>query len=319
MHCIYYTGGTTGVPKGVMLSHDNLMISALGSLATGNVLTPRGRLLHAAPMFHLAGLASWVSGQLVGSTHVFVPMFTSSGVLEAVARHQVTDLMLVPTMIQMLVDHPGVGDYDLSSVRRLFYAATPISEAVLRRAVKTFPGAGFTQGYGMTELSPTATLLGPEDHEVEALRRSAGRAAPHAEVRIADENDLEVPLGTVGEVVVRGDHVMLGYWNRPDETATALRGGWMHTGGRRVRVARVLPRAHRVQGAAQRGVRRRAADVRRGQSSNRSCARPTGSARASRSTERGSGEGSPELRRAQQRSAGVRDRDQHDPTGPVQL
>jgi hypothetical protein len=121
------------------------------------------------------------------------------------------------------------------------------------------------------------------------------------------------------EVVVRGDHVMLGYWNRPDETATALRGGWMHTGGRRGRVARVLPRAHRVQGAAQRGVRRRAADVRRGQSSNRSCARPTGSARASRSTERGSGEGSPELRRAQQRSAGVRDRDQHDPTGPVQL
>jgi acyl-CoA synthetase (AMP-forming)/AMP-acid ligase II len=227
---IYYTGGTTGMPKGVMLSHNNLLTSAMGSLATGDFITPHGRLLHAAPMFHLADGACWTAGQLVGATHVFVPMFSPGGVLEAVSRHQVTDMLLVPTMVQMVVDHPGISDHDLSSVRHLLYGASPISEAVLRRAAKTFPGAGFTQAYGMTELAPVATLLRPDDHEVEALRRSAGRAAPHAEVRIADENDDDVPLGTVGEVLVRGDHVMLGYWNRPEETAAALRGGWMHTG-----------------------------------------------------------------------------------------
>jgi len=227
---IYYTGGTTGTPKGVMLSHDNLMISALGSLATGEFLTARGRLLHAAPMFHLADGAAWMSGQLSGSTHVFVPMFTPQGVLEAIARDRVTDVLLVPTMIQMLVDHPGVDEYDLTGLRHLCYGASPISEAVLQRAAKAFPNAGLSQAYGMTELSPVATLLLPEDHEVDALRRSAGRAAPHAEVRIADENDADVPLGQVGEVLVRGDNVMLGYWNRPEETRAALRGGWMHTG-----------------------------------------------------------------------------------------
>jgi acyl-CoA synthetase (AMP-forming)/AMP-acid ligase II len=227
---LYYTGGTTGTPKGVMLSHRNLLTSAMGSLATGTFHTPGGRLLHAAPMFHLADGASWASGQLVGATQVIAPSFTPTGVLEAISREQITDALLVPTMVQLLVDHPDVPKYDLSSMKHVVYGASPISEAVLERARKTFPGAEFTQAYGMTELSPVATLLLPADHENPSLRRSAGRAAPHAEVRIVDPDDNEVPRHTVGEVVSRGDHVMLGYWNRPEETATALRGGWMHTG-----------------------------------------------------------------------------------------
>jgi acyl-CoA synthetase (AMP-forming)/AMP-acid ligase II len=132
-------------------------------------------------------------------------------------------------MIQMIVDHPRVRDFDLSSVRGIVYGASPIAQAVLERAMRAFPQARFAQAYGMTELSPVATLLGPEDHLAGRLR-SAGRAAPHAEVRIADAEDNEVPRGTVGEILVRGGHVMLGYWNRPEETEAALRGGWMHTG-----------------------------------------------------------------------------------------
>jgi acyl-CoA synthetase (AMP-forming)/AMP-acid ligase II len=133
-------------------------------------------------------------------------------------------------MIQMLVDDPGVADTDMSSLLHLVYGASPISEAVLERARKVFPAAGFTQAYGMTELSPCATLLTPADHDNPALHRSAGRAAPHVEVRIVDPNDMEVPRGEVGEVIVRGDNVMLGYWNRPEDTAAAVRDGWMHTG-----------------------------------------------------------------------------------------
>jgi acyl-CoA synthetase (AMP-forming)/AMP-acid ligase II len=227
---VFYTGGTTGHPKGVMLSHDNVLVSAIGSLASGHFVSPGGRLLHAAPLFHLAGIAAWTAGCLVGSTHVIVPMFSPAAVMQAITEHQITDALLVPTMIQMLVDDPAAADNDFSSLVHLIYGASPISEALLERARKLFPAAGFTQAYGMTELSPVATLLTPADHDDPTLRHSAGRAAPHAEVRIVDSNDREVPRGELGEVIVRGDNVMLGYWNRPDDTASAVRDGWMHTG-----------------------------------------------------------------------------------------
>jgi acyl-CoA synthetase (AMP-forming)/AMP-acid ligase II len=227
---VFYTGGTTGNPKGVMLSHDNLLSSALGGLASGHFVTPSGRLMHAAPMFHLAAIGSWVAGCLVGSTHVFLPMFSPAAVMAAISEHQVTDTLLVPTMIQMLVDDPSVGDSDLSSLAKLIYGASPISEALLERARKVFPSAGFAQGYGMTEMSPVIALLMPADHDDPRLHRSAGRAVPTVEVRIVDPDDNEVPRGEVGEIVARGDNVMLGYWNRPDDTAAAVRDGWMHTG-----------------------------------------------------------------------------------------
>jgi acyl-CoA synthetase (AMP-forming)/AMP-acid ligase II len=227
---VFYTGGTTGHPKGVMLSHNNLLASSIGTLASGHFVSPGGRLLHTAPLFHLAGIAAWTAGCLVGSTHVIVPMFSPAEVMKAISDHRVTDALLVPTMIQMLVDDPSVADNDMSSLVHLVYGASPISEALVERAREVFPAAGFTQAYGMTELSPCATLLTPADHDNPALHRSAGRAAPHAEVRIVDAGDNEVPRGEVGEIVVRGDNVMLGYWNRPLDTAAAVRDGWMHTG-----------------------------------------------------------------------------------------
>ncbi|GAA4384982.1 long-chain fatty acid--CoA ligase [Tsukamurella soli] len=226
---IFYTGGTTGFPKGVMLSHRNLFVSATGCAAIGT-WTTGGTVLHAAPMFHLADLASVIAHLMLGGTHVMIPAFNPIATLRAIADHAVTDALLVPTMIQMAVDHPRRSDFDLSSLRTIVYGASPASEALLSRARDAFPAARFIQAYGMTELSPVATLLLDEDHDHPVRRRSAGRAAPHALVKIVDPDGDEVPLGEFGEIVVSGDHVMLGYWKKPNETAAAIRDGWMHTG-----------------------------------------------------------------------------------------
>ncbi|MGO4617481.1 long-chain fatty acid--CoA ligase [Nocardia sp. 2YAB30] len=226
---LYYTGGTTGFPKGVMLSHANLISSTLGAIASGYLPKPGARWLHAAPMFHLADLAGWTEQVILGGTHIIIPSFEPVAVLTAISAHKATDTLLVPVMIQLVVDHPARTEHDLTSMEHVLYGASPISEAVLERAMKAFPGAGFTQCYGMTELAPVATLLGPEDHE-KGMLRSAGRAAPHVEVRIVDDLGNEVPRGTVGEIIASGANVMLGYWNRPDDTAAAIRDGWMHTG-----------------------------------------------------------------------------------------
>ena len=227
---IFYTGGTTGIPKGVMISHRNIVWSALGMVASGHFLATGGRYLHVAPMFHLADLTAWVGRELIGGTHVILPSFSPAAVAEAIQVHRVTDVLLVPAMVQALVSHPAAGRYDFSSLRHLTYGAAPITETVLNDAMKLFPGAGFLQGYGMTEMSPVIALLAPADHGDARLRRAAGQAAVHAEIKIVGPDGRELPRNTVGEVVARGGGLMLGYWNKPEETAQALRGGWMHTG-----------------------------------------------------------------------------------------
>ncbi len=230
---IFYTGGTTGRSKGVMLSHGNLMASALSLIAEG--VYPRDALyLHAAPMFHLANGAAMYCMLLNAGTNAVIKGFTPAAVAQAVERFRVTHLLLVPTMIQMFVDQPGLEGRDFSSLRQIMYGASPISEAVLDRAMTRLPGVKFVQGYGMTELSPLATLLLPEEHlgasRGKGRHRSAGRAALGIEVKIVDADDKPVASGTVGEIAIRGDVVMMGYWNRPEETAKAVIDGWMHTG-----------------------------------------------------------------------------------------
>jgi acyl-CoA synthetase (AMP-forming)/AMP-acid ligase II len=229
---VFYTGGTTGEPKGVMLSHAAIMTSWLGAAASGYMFRSRqlSRSLHAAPMFHLAGLTAWGVTTLLGGTHVIVPRFEVTAVLAAVESHRVTDAGLVPTMIQAIVDDPDLSSYDLSSLRGIFYGGSSIPKALLERASAALPQVAFTQAYGLTYLAPIATLLGPEGHASERLLASAGRAALNCEVRIVDEAGAEVPRGSVGEIVVRGGNVMLGYWNKPAATAAAIRDGWLHTG-----------------------------------------------------------------------------------------
>jgi acyl-CoA synthetase (AMP-forming)/AMP-acid ligase II len=230
---VFYTGGTTGFPKGVMLSHANLLSSALSMLASG--FGDFGPIaLHVAPMFHLADVAVFVGQLLTGGSHVILPAFTPVGVLETIQKDRITGTLIVPTMIQMLVDHPDRGKYDLTSFKRLIYGASPIAEALLDRAMAALPGTEFVQAYGMTELSPITTLLAPFYHSPAGRPanklRSVGRATCLTEVKICDPFGQEVPRGTVGEIVVRGPVVMQGYWGKPKETESALRGGWMHSG-----------------------------------------------------------------------------------------
>ena len=229
---IFYTGGTTGFPKGVMLSHRNLVTNAFGGVSTGTNL-PGGRFLHVAPMFHIADYCCTVTVNLTLGSHVTVPGADPLVAMAAVQEHQVTALGLIPIIIGMIVDHPDIGNYDLSSVQRIGYGGSSITVALLERAKKALPGATFCQLFGQTEAAPFLTALLAADHvdtERPNLLRSAGRAMVHTEVKIVDADGNECPRGVQGEIVGRGENVMQGYWNRPEETALALRDGWLHTG-----------------------------------------------------------------------------------------
>lgn len=230
---IFYTGGTTGFPKGVMLPHRALYANGMAIAAEG-VDVRRAIGLHAAPMFHLADHAFVNALAMGGGTHVMLPIFNPQAVAETIAREKINAILLVPTMIQMLVDAPVTRQHDLSSLELLLYGGSPIAEAVIDRTLALLPQLSMMQVYGMTELAPVATLLPHEFHIGEGRRqgksRSAGRPVMICDVRIVDTDGVEVPRGTIGEVAVRGPGVMLGYWNKPEATAEAVRDGWMHTG-----------------------------------------------------------------------------------------
>lgn len=231
---IFYTGGTTGFPKGVMLSHRNLWSSAMSVVAELSVMDPGTIYLHAAPMFHLADLAFSLANSIAGSTHAFIPAFEPGKVLEAIMVHRVTDILLVPTMISILLGHPALAGADLSSLRKIVYGASPMPEGTLLRALERFPTIDFYQAYGQTELAPVATILKPRFHVLhgpDAHRiRSAGRATLCVELKIVGEEGLALPVGRVGEVAVKGPTTMLGYWNSPEQTRSALIDGWVMTG-----------------------------------------------------------------------------------------
>lgn len=231
---VFYTGGTTGFPKGVMLTHQNLWSSAISLLAEG--LFPQNSVcLHAAPMFHLADLCTLLAQFIRGGTHAVVPSFTPEAVVQSIAQDKVTDTLLVPIMIQRLTDYLAANpDVNSSSLCRILYGASPIPEAVLDRAMEMLPAIQFLQAYGMTELSPLATINPSSSYTGEGRKqgkwRSAGRAGLCTEINIVDTDGNEVSRGTVGEIIVRGPNVMLGYLNNPEQTATAIKDGWMYTG-----------------------------------------------------------------------------------------
>jgi long-chain acyl-CoA synthetase len=185
-------------------------------------------------MFHLAdGVLTFCAATLAGSNRL-IETFDPVATLRAIEEHRVTQALLVPTMINLLVTHRSSRDYDLSSLRGLIYGASPMPEAVARKAMAFLPHVRFHQAYGQTEAAPVLTVNGPEYHVTDgpdaARLRSAGQAIPGVEIAILDEHDREVPRGTVGQICGRGDNVMLGYWNLPELTAQTLAGGWLHTG-----------------------------------------------------------------------------------------
>ena len=230
---LFYTGGTTGRAKGVMLSHANFMANSMMQIANLG-LHETAVHLHVSPMFHVAGGARLFSVTVAGATHAVLEAFEPDAFLAAIERFNVTVTVVVPTVLNRLVDHPNLQRYDLSSLQLLSYGASPMPEALLKRAMQRLPGIAFLQSYGMTELSPVATMLMPRYHTFEGpdagYTRSAGQAVFNAEVAVVDAQDRSLPTGEIGEICVRGPMVMQGYWRQPEQTAQALRGGWMHTG-----------------------------------------------------------------------------------------
>jgi long-chain acyl-CoA synthetase len=230
---IFYTGGTTGRSKGVMLSHNNITANVYNTFP-GALVDEDSRYIHAAPMFHLADNAMTFLVTGFAGTHYFLPRFDPAELIRAVAEHRISHLLIVPTMINMMVHHPDIEKFDLLCLRRLLYGASPMPEAVMKRGLQVLPGVRFTQAYGQSEASPVMTLLDHRYHSFEGPHagktRSAGRAVAGCEVRIVDLDDNEVPRGTVGEICGRGPLVMLGYWKQPELTAHTLRNDWLHTG-----------------------------------------------------------------------------------------
>jgi long-chain acyl-CoA synthetase len=231
---LFYTSGTTGHPKGVMLSHRNLVSNAYHFLST--IHEEEGEVyLHCCPMFHLADGPTSHRITWLGGTHVIVPGFEPAAVLEAIQRQRVTSALLVPTMINFLINHPTVGDYDLSSLRRILYGASPMPVELLRRAAQVF-GCPLIQLYGLTETSPLLTMMDPRylafDGEEAKVRRlaSCGRAVPGVRMRVVNDDGNDVQPGEVGEIIARGPNIMPGYWNRPEDSAAAFREGWFCTG-----------------------------------------------------------------------------------------
>lgn len=230
---LFYTGGTTGKSKGVMLSHNNLVWNAMNVIAALHYEQDM-TFLHSAPMFHLADGSATFGVTTAGGCHVFVPRFDAADCLQTMERENVTHAVYVPTMLNRLINHPTVSDFDLSSLRYIQYGGSPMAEGMLRKALRVFPTSRFLQGYGMTEAAPVLTVLPPRYHSVEGpdvgRLKSCGQAAHTTELKIVDENRREVPRGTIGEVAAKGPMIMLGYWGKPQETASVLSDGWYYSG-----------------------------------------------------------------------------------------
>ena len=229
---LLYTGGTTGRAKGVRLTHRNVAANGL------QLVGPYGALeddvmLHVAPMFHSADLLGSPFSH-TGAAHAYLPDFTPDGFLAAVEKSRATFSMLTPTIIIRIIREGRMGDFDLSSLRRLTYGSAPMDAAWIRRTMEAFPGVELVHSYGLTETSPILTTLGWAQHlaglEGGDRLRSVGRPLVGVELRIADDDGNDVPAGEAGEVAVRAPNVSPGYLDRPEETAAVFRDGWFYTG-----------------------------------------------------------------------------------------
>ncbi len=227
---IFYTGGTTGFPKGVMQSHHALWASALGGLPAFN-MTRDATYLHVAPMFHMADFAGSMGTTLMAASHTMLPGFEPGEVLRTLGEQGITHVLLVPAMIKMLLNHPDADLAESAPLQQILYGASPMPAATLLECQRRWPSVDLVQAYGQTELAPIATMLSAADHRVGGERlKSAGRPTAINDIRIVGVDGEDLPRGQSGEIAVRGPHTMIGYWNKPAETDNTLVDGWVFTG-----------------------------------------------------------------------------------------
>jgi len=221
----------------VMLTHKNVCLHALGTIAELR-LADSDVWGHVAPMFHLADAWATFAITWVGGRHVMVPQFEPAEVLAAIQRHRITLSNLIPTMLNLMINHPRVREFDNSSLRVILSGGAPIAPELVRRIVELF-GCDYIQTYGMTETSPYLTFSILKDHmkglspqEQLAYKAKTGRPFMGVDLQVVDEKGQPVPADerSVGEIWVRGDTVTPGYWNLPEETAKAFHQGWLKTG-----------------------------------------------------------------------------------------
>jgi fatty-acyl-CoA synthase len=234
---LYYTSGTTGRPKGVMLSHKNVCVHALAAIAELK-LGDYDNWIHVAPLFHLADAWATFAVTWVGGKHVVAADFDPPLVLSAIERERITITNMIPTMLNMLVNTPGVETHDFSSLRAILSGGAPIAPEVVRKIMGVFK-CDYIQTYGMTETSPYLTvsilkenLAHLSDEEQFVYKAKTGRPFAGVLLKVVRDDGTEVMANDeeVGEIIVKGDIVTKGYWNRPEETAKALRDGWLYTG-----------------------------------------------------------------------------------------
>jgi len=231
---IMYTSGTTGPPKGAMITQKNIVAAIINQYTD---VCPRvdDVLITFPPIYHMGGLLTLLTHYYRGCTHLTIKQFDPQKALEWIQRERPTVTHLVPAMQNMIMNHPGVENYDLSCIRVMCYGASPMLISQLKQSMELFKCKYF-QFAGLTEVTGHLTTLPPEDHITagppEKVKRlgSAGREVMGLEVRIVDENGCECPPGVSGEEIARGDAIMVGYWNMPDETKKVLKEGWLYTG-----------------------------------------------------------------------------------------
>ncbi|WP_417722479.1 long-chain-fatty-acid--CoA ligase [Salipiger sp.] len=234
MYAVFYTGGTTGDPKGVAFTHQALCSATLAYLCMLPDIEDLS-FAYVGGFFHFSASSAALYITLTGGTHVVLPKFEPVPMMRAITEHKVTNAVMVPTMITMMLNHPDFAHYDLSSLRTLVYGGSPMPRELMEEASKKLPGWRFYQIYGMTETGGFASMLRWRDHVFDgptAHRIGAGgQPAPGVEIRIVDpETGAERPRGEAGEIIMRSDYLMKEYLGKPEETAKALRDGWMFSG-----------------------------------------------------------------------------------------
>jgi acyl-CoA synthetase (AMP-forming)/AMP-acid ligase II len=241
MTILMYTAGTTGFPKGVMLTHKSFTVYVLDNVTPPDTETVEKNIL-TVPLYHVAGIQAMMAAVYGGRTLVIERQFEPTEWMGLVQQEKASRAMMVPTMLKQLIDHPKFKDYDLSSLRVITYGAAPMPLEVIKKAINVFPKVSFINAFGQTETASTITSLSPEDHVItgateaereKKLKRLASIGKPMADVemKIIDESGKELPLGEVGEIVARGPRVMTGYWKDEEKTKKTIdKDGWVHTG-----------------------------------------------------------------------------------------